>query len=409
MASNYQDYTEMENSYKRSPPSFWQQIYVLQTKNMKTLSRNRRRVMMLVIYPIYFVALLGILKQTAKTQNAGFWGTQPLYDIDNVFESMSTSEVINNTVAYSCGSTVAIADCIDTMELFQHRAGLTVVKVTDVTSYWQEHQDRVVGGIEVTAIGKESSSYTIRLDNSDLKSAIQYGAYGQVSIEESKPDSSSLALKAYIFSGFAFIQREMDCSISEFLTSNDSCDSVHISPFPVSRFETYYSSDSSLVSLVPFYMVIAFCNIIIFVVINVVIEKETKMVETLNMHGMSLLVYWASWLVTIGIVGGVSCAACTILVQLMNLFPNTDGVLVFIVFFLYNMTLVPIAFVISTFFQNERIAGLVGGMGSIVVGAPAFALSSLSSPALKYTLAIFPPLAMAEALAVVMDRFIYHV
>lgn len=163
-------YTVMDNGYT---PNFWQQIYVLQTKNMKTLSRNRRRVMMLVLYPIYFVALLSILKQSAKTQSTGFWGSQPVYDI-NMFENG------NNSVAYSCESTVDITDCSDTMEMFQSKTGFNIVRVKDVVSYWQEHQDRVSGGIEIKSIDITGSSYVIRLDNSDLKSAIQYGPYGEV-------------------------------------------------------------------------------------------------------------------------------------------------------------------------------------------------------------------------------------
>jgi hypothetical protein len=163
----------MENSETARAPTFWRQIMVLQTKNMKTLSRNRRRVAMLILYPIYFVALLSILKQSAKAQSAGFWGTQPQYDINKL-----SSVGVNESVAYSCDSTVTTVDCDSTMNLFQERTGFKVVPVANVVDYWQLHQDYVIAGVELKAVQFGASSYLIRLDNEDLKSAIEYGSYG---------------------------------------------------------------------------------------------------------------------------------------------------------------------------------------------------------------------------------------
>jgi hypothetical protein len=165
----------MENSETARAPTFWRQIMVLQTKNMKTLSRNRRRIAMLILYPIYFVALLSLLKQSAKAQSAGFWGTQPQYDINKL-----SSVGVNESVAYSCDSTVTTtaADCDSTMNLFQERTGFKVVPVANVVDYWQLHQDYVIAGVELKAVEFGASSYVIRLDNEDLKSAIEYGSYG---------------------------------------------------------------------------------------------------------------------------------------------------------------------------------------------------------------------------------------
>ncbi len=82
-------------------------------------------------------------------------------------------------------------------------------------------------------------------------------------------------------------------------------------PFHAFQTATYYSTNSVLVSLVPFYMVIAYVNVITFVALNVVVEKQSKMVETLRIMGMTQLSYWLSWQVTIALIGGVSCAAST--------------------------------------------------------------------------------------------------
>ena len=152
---------------------------------------------------------------------------------------------------------------------------------------------------------------------------------------------------------------------------------------------------------------VAYCNVIVFVALNVVIEKQNKMVETLSIMGMGRFAYWMSWQVTISLIGGLSSAAATVVIVAMDLFPASNNFIVFLLMFLYNLTLVPLAFIIGCFLSHERIAAIVGGIGSIALGAPIFALSSLSSPILKAVTALLSPLALSQGLAVALDLETY--
>lgn len=89
----------------------------------------------------------------------------------------------------------------------------------------------------------------------------------------------------------------------------------------------------------------------------------------------------------------------TTVISLLDIFPHSSMGLIFLALFLYNCTLAPLAFVLSTFLQNERVAALVAGVGSIAFGAPTFALARVDAPALKLALSLFSPLALSGALS----------
>lgn len=307
-------------------------------------------------------------------------------------------------IPFSCAQQVNPSLCAGLMTAFTSATGALSILVNDTKSYWEANSSHILACVDVTRFELGSIEYTISMDDSNLKNAISYGVSGAVDFKEARP-GNSLAYEAYVSSGFSFIQRSLDCSSSSVLLGSNSCNIINpmMAAFPTVRFQTYYSTDSSLVALVPFYMVIAFVNIVTFVSLNVVMEKQAHMVETLRIMGMHQFSYWASWQLTTSLIGALSCVLSTVAINFLNIFPNSNLFIIFLILFFYCLTLAPIGFVISTLISHQRVAAIVAAFGSIAISAPTFALSSLSNSTLKSILAIFSPLAMCEGLAVIMQ------
>ena len=110
------------------------QIKVLQIKNFKTLKRDRRRLMMLAIYPIYMMVVLWAVK-------LGVPGAEPyqLWPSPGAPTMLSSPfEAASALVAYSCDAGgVRDCDAVDTLMLdFSSRTGLNVELVPDTNDAW---------------------------------------------------------------------------------------------------------------------------------------------------------------------------------------------------------------------------------------------------------------------------------
>ena len=259
---------EKSEDEKGRKTSMRQQIKVLQIKNFKTLKRDRRRLVMLIVYPVYMMLVLYLIKSSSpNAEPFKEWPSSGVSTLINPFASGSM-------VAYSCDpETVRRCDVVDdVMQDFMSRTGLDVERVSDTNTAWKEAittNDEaqagasIVAGIEFSTFSNDvpediAVKYTIRLDNDDLESSLSYGRSGVVDWNLAKPGPSSLAAEAYVNSGFVWLQRNVDCSALASLsgsgTQGSTCRQGNplLAPFPTVRDETFYTGDggSSLLNLV---------------------------------------------------------------------------------------------------------------------------------------------------------------
>ena len=361
--------------------------------------------------PVYFVIILSTMKAASKPSSSQeFLNQRPR----SLGYPPLTPNGTKGDIAFACAKSVSLETCSGVMKGLTNRTAASVIQLpggVTTNAYWRAHRDSVIAGIELYPASNQQSiaAYTLRLDNGNLRDVLHLGSEATVDTETEATPGDSVAEWAYVSSGFAFLQHAMNCAIAAEVTGRGSatCDDTNaaplLAPFPTVHFAKFYSSDDSLPALIPFYMVIAFSNTIVYIVVHVVVEKQGKLVEYVRMHGTTTVAYWMSWYFTVGIVGSVSCALCAVILSTTSLLPRTDLSLIFLILWLYNMSMVPVAFALSTCIKDQRVAAIAAGIGSIVVGAPSLALTDLVSRPLKLSLAAFPPLAMSEALAVAID------
>jgi hypothetical protein len=110
---------------------------------------------------------------------------------------------------------------------------------------------------------------------------------------------------------------------------------------------------------------------------NVVSEKDLKLRQGLKLIGLKDSVYWMTWAVTGLVIAFFSTLILTITGYACQLqfFLNTEPDIIFLLFFIYSASMVPLAFFASVFLSTARQA-VNAGMMVFVVGLMVISLLS---------------------------------
>ncbi|XP_045030700.1 ABC-type organic anion transporter ABCA8 [Daphnia magna] len=175
----------------------------------------------------------------------------------------------------------------------------------------------------------------------------------------------SCPINSYFFSNFLIIQSIVEGTWLK-LKMPDAEVPVYLKHLTMQLFpKGPYVDESSLLVLrylVPFYMVLSLSQFILYLLTVIVGEKEKKIKEGLRMMGLSDSVYWLSWfLVYMVFVIALTLVATGVLYG-MKVFQKSNVGLIYLLFILYDISILMLAFLMTTFFDKARVAGIFGAM-----------------------------------------------
>eukprot|EP01103_Thecamoeba_quadrilineata_P016784 TRINITY_DN5719_c0_g1_i2.p1 TRINITY_DN5719_c0_g1~~TRINITY_DN5719_c0_g1_i2.p1 ORF type:complete len:1590 (+),score=279.69 TRINITY_DN5719_c0_g1_i2:504-5273(+) len=172
-------------------------------------------------------------------------------------------------------------------------------------------------------------------------------------------------------------------------------------PFPLASAREV----SIVLSLFPLFLVFAFFPFVQFLLVNIVSEKQEKLREGMLMMGLAQSTYWLSWFLTYAFIMLFTVVLILLIGGAGSVWPWSAVPSLFVLFYSFAISLIPLAFLISIFFNNARVAGMAGGFFVIVNGVVNLPLQDkhISAP-VRWMLSIFSPLAFGQALASVFDR-----
>jgi hypothetical protein len=133
---------------------------------------------------------------------------------------------------------------------------------------------------------------------------------------------------------------------------------VEFAPFPILAYEdnAFYDDLSGLFS---FFFVITLLYPVSRLIRGLVMEKETRIREAMRMMGLADSALIGSWVTTYVLLFAFLAAAITVLTK-RNVFNASNGGAVFIFFFLYGLSAISYAYLVSVFFNRAKAAGIIG-------------------------------------------------
>ncbi|EQC39078.1 hypothetical protein SDRG_03286 [Saprolegnia diclina VS20] len=162
-------------------------------------------------------------------------------------------------------------------------------------------------------------------------------------------------------------------------------------PFPIPSYISapFYDLVGNVFPLV---FILAYLYAVSKVLVVLIQEKETKARELMKILGVSETSIVFSWFVTYLVIFLVASILQSLAATM--LFPNTDGGLLWIFFFLFSMTIWAYGFLVSTFFSNARTGSLVGVSLFFVMYFVSAGLTSASEGG-KMLASLLSPVALA--------------
>ncbi|KAI9137956.1 hypothetical protein BKA69DRAFT_1094612 [Paraphysoderma sedebokerense] len=201
----------------------------------------------------------------------------------------------------------------------------------------------------------------------------------------------------YVTSGYTYLQHAINNAImAESLGLANVSVQLDVQKMPKAAVSG--STDTYFKSVAPLFIVVSFIPLIQFLLVTIVTEKESRMKEGMRMQGMTLTAYWASWFVTYGILILVISLSASVISTVFGMFPRSNFILIWTIFCLFGLSIVGFSFMLTPFFNDPKLAGVVGtfsvSLASFIPVVLSF-VGSAASSSVVWALSLFSPVALS--------------
>ncbi|KAK7483952.1 hypothetical protein BaRGS_00024836 [Batillaria attramentaria] len=394
--------------------SFCQQLRAMVLRNYLLKRRNSSELLSELCFPIVCVLLIVIVKYAVRPQPrpAATFPVKPLTHF-----SIDTSKPI-----FVATPLLLKNDVSSMMQKISRRLNSVSFKLfyseKSAEKEYLERQDEVSAGIMFEKATDNTSAggirYIIRMPLNSTASNSKVFSEDDWSCVEN--DDSKCEANFYLHSGHALLQTIIDGVLIEKETK------TVLPNFDVKvQMMDIQEHLPDVAMIIPFYFMFAYSFFISCLTVNIVAEREERAREGMFMMGLRNSVFWASWSVLYFVIIAAVTVAITLVATLAKLFENSNMFLLFIMLMLYGLSIVALAFFLTTFFNKAHTAGAVTSLPTIIIAVLYVAtihtpelvdkqavhikgFTEWSLPAL-WLVCLFPPLAFAFAveLAVFLD------
>ena len=206
----------------------------------------------------------------------------------------------------------------------------------------------------------------------------------------------------YAASGFLTLQNIIDHLIFSSLTNQTLNTRINMTSVRVPAYVEDKLSDR-LQDTAQIYVVFPWIVLFLRFLYRLLYEKERKITEGMKMMGMNNTAFYASWLITYGIISFISVLLTTLLFKLF--FKNSNFLILFLWEWLFVLCLLAQALFISVFFTRPR-SGIMAGLLFFFIQYYVNQMVSASSDvtiAVKTAASIAPHAAMSFASGVFIE------
>ncbi|XP_071532999.1 cholesterol transporter ABCA5-like [Panulirus ornatus] len=341
---------------------FVDQIKALIIRNLTIKMRDRRKTLTELFMPLYWIVILSIVRLIVPDSKDGPilkpHGSAPLMSSLNI---QDLHVVPNNTEVRN------IVDEIEKLaSSYFAEIDVTYHNTEDALIDVFKHNTSVSVAVVFSEDTVENKSYVLRYNPAliDIPSPSHLWS-DRSSCRDRSPEYGLQLLNCppngYYFSGFSALQTLIDVAIIRKMTDSEvKVPEVVLQNFPKGSFES--GGVMVLRNIVPLYMVFAWAQFIVYMMMLVVEEKERKIKESMKMMGLRDSVYWLSWFAVYGAYVLALALVCIILLPLAQVFRHADLFLLFILLVLYGFSSIVFALMLTPFFNKSKVAGVVANL-----------------------------------------------
>ncbi|RLN06486.1 hypothetical protein BBJ28_00024284, partial [Nothophytophthora sp. Chile5] len=163
-------------------------------------------------------------------------------------------------------------------------------------------------------------------------------------------------------------------------------------PFPINTFASSSFYDS-VANAFPIFFILTYLHPLSKILVGLMSERETRSRELMKILGVKESSIVISWFITYIAILFVGCVLQTA-AAVAKLFPNTDALLLFLFFFLFSMSVLAYAFLVSSIFSKSRTGVYVGFITFFIMYGVTGAFNDSSTESSKNIACLLAPVGL---------------
>ncbi|XP_059141166.1 ABC-type organic anion transporter ABCA8B-like isoform X1 [Physella acuta] len=392
--------------------SFWQQLKALLWRNILLKKRKKSMLFQEFFYPVYFVAILAIVKIATKPD------VKPAmtFPVNNLSDLWFNYVFHLKHDIYVVPKTAEVKNWMDDIvnQLSGSLRYQMFATVEEAETAFRHNSSSVLAGI-IFNYKNNKYSYALRVGYHDIPGTNNIYHYKGDSCRNSKTGtdvSSDCPVNNYLATGFVTLQ----VAIENVLMKNAGLTSFDFKSRVIQlqlMDKVKFNPDTSYIqTLSSIYFVFSFSILANFLAVNIVAEKEKKIKEGMLMMGLRTSVFWLSWALIYLVMVLLASALMIALIVGCEFFQRSNMFLLYLVFFLYGCSIIALAFMLTPFFKKAKVAGVVTGFSTVIISCLHLVVSqtrdpssydSKLSPGVEWLMCLLSPLAFSS----IIDKGIF--
>uniref|UniRef100_A0A8C3KJ69 Cholesterol transporter ABCA5 n=1 Tax=Calidris pygmaea TaxID=425635 RepID=A0A8C3KJ69_9CHAR len=180
--------------------------------------------------------------------------------------------------------------------------------------------------------------------------------------------SSGCESVTYWSSGFTALQACIDAAIIQLKTNHSVWEQLQLTRAMVMGEAAVVEIDNFPRAIILIYLVIAFSPFGYYLAIHIVAEKERKLKEFLKILGLHDTAFWLSWVLLYVSLIFVMSILMAVIATASSLFPQSSAFVIFLLFFLYGISSVFFALMLTPLFKKSKHVGIVEFLATLAFG-----------------------------------------
>ncbi|RLN51788.1 hypothetical protein BBJ29_006977, partial [Phytophthora kernoviae] len=174
-----------------------------------------------------------------------------------------------------------------------------------------------------------------------------------------------------------------------------------VAPFPIDNYinSPFYETVGSVFSIV---FIMAYLFTISRILVVLIQEKELRLREFMKILGVTEKTITITWYITYAAIMFVGAIVQSI-AGLVGLFPNSSVIVTFLFFFLFGLSVLALAFLISTLFSKARVGAFVGMVAFFAMYAVSQGFSTGTAEGAKQIGSVLSPVALSLGVGVLAN------
>nr|XP_048302071.1 cholesterol transporter ABCA5 isoform X2 [Myodes glareolus] len=329
----------------------WRQTRTLLLKNYLIKCRTKKSSVQEILFPLFFLFWLILISMMHPNKKY-----EEVSDIE--LNPMDKSSLSNLILGYTPVNNI-------TTSIMQRVSSDHLPDVISTEEYANE-KEMLASSLSkssnfVGVVFKDIMSYELRFFPDMIPVSSIY-------MDSRAGCSKSCDAAQYWSSGFTALQASIDAAIIQWKTNVSLWKELESTKAVIMGEAAVVEIDTFPRGVILIYLVIAFSPFGYFLAIHIVAEKEKKLKEFLKIMGLHDTAFWLSWVLLYTSLIFLMSLLMAVIATASSLFPQSSSLVIFLLFFLYGLSSVFFALMLTPLFKKSKHVGVAEFFFTVAFG-----------------------------------------